>query len=154
MRQQDTKSYNAQSVTKKWFKVDAAGLRLGRLATQVAVVLQGKHKVQYTPHADLGDYVVVYNCSQVACTSLDKVYYRHSGRMGGLKTRTFEEQKAVDSCKIVMLAVKRMLKRSPLGRKMLTKLKCYAGEHNQVAQQPIELPLDKDTYLTKEAYGE
>lgn len=154
MKQQDTKSFHAGSVKKKWFKVNAEGLRLGRLATQVAVVLQGKHKACYTPHTDLGDFVVVYNCDKLACTTQDKIYYRHSGRIGGLKQRTLDEQMLVDSTAVMTLAVKRMLKRSPLGRKMLTKLKCYSGDHNNQAQQPEDFPLNEKGCLSEEAYSE
>ena len=136
-----TKSYHQD--TKKWYAVDATDKRLGRIATQVAIVLQGKHKAHYTPHADLGDNVVVYNLQHVKCTSTDKIYYRHSGRMGGLKQRTLEEQMAVSPEKVFELAVKRMLKRGPLGREMIRKLKCYAGsEHPHAAQQPEVLQLD------------
>lgn len=137
-----TKSYHQDA--RKWFTVDAADKRLGRLATQVAVVLQGKHKAHYTPHADLGDFVVVYNLDKVVTTSADKLYYRHSGRMGGLKERTFAEQMAVSSEKVFELAVKRMLKRGPLGRDMIKKLKCYAGDHPHEAQQPQPLQLIED----------
>lgn len=154
MRLKETQSYSSRNVEQKWYQIDATGLRLGRLATQVAVLLQGKHKVHYTPHNDIGDYVVVYNCDAIECTSKDKIYYRHSGRMGGLKERTYEEQKAVSSCSIVELAVKRMLKRSPLGRKMLKKLKCFSGEHSHEAQQPQTIVLSAKTCLTKGEYSE
>ncbi|MEC8460957.1 MAG: 50S ribosomal protein L13 [Pseudomonadota bacterium] len=148
----ETPSYNPTHISRKWYQIDATGLRLGRLATQVAVLLQGKHRSTYTPHQDLGDHVIVYNCDAVACTTKDKIYYRHSGRMGGLKERTLDEQMVVSSERVVMLAVKRMLKRSPLGRQMLTKLRCHAGQHTQEAQRPVSIDLSHGKCLAKEIY--
>tara|TARA_B100000989_G_C19350262_1_gene388808 strand:+ start:224 stop:664 length:441 start_codon:yes stop_codon:yes gene_type:complete len=132
-----TKSYHQDE--QKWFAVDASAKKLGRLAARVAIILQGKHKPHYTPHADLGDCVVVYNLQDIVCTSKDKIYYRHSGRMGSLKQRTFAEQMQISPESVFRLAVKRMLKNTPLGRDMLRKLKCYAGDHQHSAQQPKEL---------------
>lgn len=152
MSQRETKSFNTASVEKKWYEVNASGMTLGRLATQVATLLQGKHKPQYTPHADLGDYVIVYNCDELVCSSRDKIYYRSSGRMGGLKQRTLEEQMAVSSTAVMTLAVKRMLKRSPLGRAMLRKLKCYSAEHKHESQQPILLDLNGNKCVTEVVY--
>ena len=147
MQQQTTKSYYESP--KKWYAVDAKGKTLGRIATQIAILLQGKHKPQYTAHTDLGDFVIVYNCSDVACNSTDKLYYRHSGRIGSLKQRTFAEQMAVSPEKVVTLAVRRMLKRGPLGNKMITKLKCYRGMHPHEAQMPIEIDLEKGKQLAE-----
>lgn len=147
MQQQTTKSY--YDTQRKWYAIDAAGKNLGRIATQVAVILQGKHKPTYTPHTDLGDFVVIYNCSDVVCNSTDKIYYRHSGRIGSLKQRTFEEQMAVSSEKVMMLAVKRMLKRGPLGNKLITKLKCYRGDHPHEAQVPIKIELQRGKQLAE-----
>jgi large subunit ribosomal protein L13 len=150
MQQQTTKSY--YDTERKWYAIDASGGNLGRIATQIAILLQGKHKAQYTPHTDLGDYVVVYNCSQIACNSTDKIYYRHSGRIGSLKQRTFQEQMAVSPEKVMQLAVKRMLKRGPLGNKQLTKLKCYKAEHPHEAQMPKEIILHTGKQLAEVVY--
>ena len=130
-----TKSYHKGE--KKWFAIDATGLRLGRVASLVASMLKGKHNRYFTPHADQGDYIIVFNISKIKCTSSDKIYYRHSGRMGGLKQRTYQEQMQVSPEKVFTLAVKRMISNTPLGREMLRKLHCYAGsEHPHAAQQP------------------
>ena len=152
MKQLDTKSYNEASVKKSWYQIDATGLSLGRLATQIAVLLQGKHKPQYTPHANLGDFVIVYNCDQVKGQE-GSIYYRHSGRMGGLKQRTFAEQMKVSSEDVVMLAVKRMLTRSPLGRRRMRQLKCYRGSHPHDAQGAKSIDLSKERTLSEEVYG-
>ena len=146
-----TKSFHQEK--RQWYAIDASGMRLGRLATQVAILLQGKHKAQYTPHADLGDFVVIYNCANIACTSTDKIYYRHSGRMGSLKTRTIEEQMTLDPCKVMMKAVQNMLKRSPLGRDMLKKCRCFSGMHTHQAQQPRLLKIDGSKHITEVVYG-
>jgi len=151
MKTVKTKSFN--DVNRAWFAIDATDMRLGRLATQIAILLQGKHKPTYTPHVDNGDYVVVYNCDKVACTTKEKIYYRHSGRIGALKQRTFEEQMDVSSEQVVMLAVKRMLKRGPLGRQMLTKLKCSRGMHSQAAQKPRLLDLNTTKHIAEVVYG-
>ena len=152
MKQADTKSYNEASVKKSWYQIDATGLSLGRLATQVAVLLQGKHKPQYTPHANLGDFVVIFNCDQVIGQE-GSVYYRHSGRMGGLKKRTYAEQMKVSSARVVMLAVKRMITRSPLGRSMMRQLRCYAGAHPHEAQGAQLIDLKQKRTLSEEIYG-
>ena len=150
MQQQTRKSdYN---VEKAWYAIDATDCNLGRIATQIAVLLQGKHKAQYTPHVDLGDYVVVYNCDKVLCNSTDKIYYRHSGRIGSLKQRTFAEQMAVSSEDVMRLAVKRMLRRGPLGNKQLTKLKCFRGEHQNQAQMPKEINLKDGKQIAEVIY--
>lgn len=131
----------------KWYVVDATDKVLGRLASQIAKVLRGKHKPEYTPHADAGDYVVVINASQIKVTGKkeqDKVYYRHSGFPGGLKETTFEKLQAKDPTQIIEIAVKGMLPKNPLGREMLRKLKVYAGaEHPHIAQQPEQINLEK-----------
>ena len=134
-----------QDVDRKWYVVDAENKVLGRLATQIAVRLRGKHKPIYTPHADTGDFIVVVNAKKVAMTGskLDrKIYYRHSGYVGGLKeisARKLLEKKPED---IIRYAVKRMLPKNSLGRRQLKKLKIYAGpEHPHQAQQPEKLEI-------------
>tara|TARA_Y100000780_G_C13696111_1_gene423205 strand:+ start:101632 stop:102048 length:417 start_codon:yes stop_codon:yes gene_type:complete len=130
---------------KNWYLVDASGQTVGRLATKIADVLRGKNSPKYTPHTDSGDYVVVINAEKVVFTGdkLDKkVYYRHSGYVGGLKERTAREQLDRQPTKVLMSAVKGMLPKNSLGRKQLTKLKVFAGtEHTHEAQQPQELKL-------------
>ena len=129
---------------RNWVLVDATGLTLGRLATQIADTLRGKNKPTYTPHVDTGDFVVVVNAEKISVSGnkrADKRYYRHSGYPGGLRSRTFEELQARRPEEIVRLAVKGMMPRNRLARKQLTKLKIYAGpEHPHVAQKPQ--PLD------------
>ncbi|RDI44753.1 50S ribosomal protein L13 [Aquicella lusitana] len=143
------KTYFATDETSehKWYLVDANNKVLGRLATQIAKYLRGKHKPEYTPHADAGDYIVVINAAQVKVTGKkeqEKVYYRHSGYPGGLKETTFEKLQDKDPTKIIEIAVKGMLPKTPLGRAMLRKLKVYAGaEHPHTAQQPVEINLEK-----------
>lgn len=136
-----------ESIEHKWYVVDAANKTLGRLATQIAKYLRGKHKPEYTTHADTGDYIVVINAAQVKVTGnkeQEKVYYRHSGYPGGIKETTLEKMRAKDPTKIIEIAVKGMLPKNPLGRDMYRKLKVYAGaEHPHSAQQPEELNLDQ-----------
>jgi large subunit ribosomal protein L13 len=131
----------------KWYVVDASDKVLGRLATQIAKVLRGKHKPEYTPHSDAGDYIIVTNASKIKVTGKkadDKVYYRHSGFPGGLKEITFDKLLAKDPIQIIELAVKGMLPKNPLGRDMLRKLKVYPGaEHPHEAQQPTEINLEQ-----------
>jgi large subunit ribosomal protein L13 len=131
---------NAQTIERKWFVVDAAGKRLGRLATEIATVLRGKHKPTFTPHVDTGDYVVVINASKIELTGnkwSDKKYYTHSQYNGGLRTRTAEDLMAVKPTRMVELAVKGMLPKGRLGRQMYKKLFVFAGEeHNKQAQKP------------------
>ena len=142
------KTFVATPATRErnWLVVDATGQTLGRLATQLADTLRGKRKPEYTPHCDVGDFVIVVNAEKVEVTGKkrsDKLYYRHSGFPGGLRTRTFEEMMARRPEEIIRLAVKGMLPRTRLGRAQLRKLKVYAGpEHPHVAQQPqpMELP--------------
>ncbi|MCV6588420.1 MAG: 50S ribosomal protein L13 [Marinobacterium sp.] len=130
-------------VKRDWFVVDAEGKTLGRLATEIARRLRGKHKAEYTPHVDTGDYIVVVNAEKVAVTGnkrSDKMYYRHTGYVGGLKETSFEKLNATYPERIIEIAVKGMLPKGPLGRAMQSKLKVYAGaEHPHTAQQPKEL---------------
>ena len=136
------KSYIAKpaEVQRNWYLVDAEGKTLGRLATEIATVLRGKHKVTFTPHVDGGDFVVVVNAEKVVLTGkkLDQKMYRyHTGYVGGLKEITYREMMAKKPEKVVELAVKGMLPKGPLGRSMFTKLHVYAGpEHEQAAQKP------------------
>ena len=140
-----TVSTKPAEVTRDWFVVDAEGLTLGRLATEIARRLRGKHKPEYTPHVDTGDYIVVVNAEKVHVTgkkAQDKMYYRHTGYPGGLRSMSFE--KMVDHApeRTIEFAVKGMLPKGPLGRAMYSKLKVYAGaEHPHQAQQPQELTL-------------
>lgn len=141
------KTFNAkpQTVERDWYVVDANGKTLGRLASEVAMRLRGKHKPEYTPHVDTGDYIVVVNAEKVRVTgrkATDKMYHRHTGYPGGIKSLSFE--KLIDKApeRVIQHAVKGMLPKSPLGRAMFRKLKVYAGpEHNQAAQQPKALEL-------------
>lgn len=136
------KTYMAKSgeVAREWHVVDAEGQTLGRLATRVAHILRGKHKPQYTPHLDVGDFVIVVNASKVEVTGRkmdQKRYYRASGYPGGLKSETLRDKMATDPEAVIKHAVRGMLPHNPLGRKMFKKLKVYAGpEHPHQAQQP------------------
>lgn len=129
-----------EDIEREWFLVDAEGKTLGRLASKIAEVLRGKHKPVYTPHLDCGDYVIVVNADKVQATGqkLDqKIYYRHSGYPGGLKSINLRDQLQKHPQRVVEAAVRGMLPKNPLGRKMLTKLKVYAGDsHPHQAQQP------------------
>jgi large subunit ribosomal protein L13 len=128
-----------------WYVVDAQGKTLGRLATQIADVLRGKRKPTYTPHIDTGDFVIVVNAAKIAVTGnkrADKLYHRHSGYPGGLRTRTFEQMITRRPEEVIRIAVKGMMPRNRLARKQLTKLKVYAGaEHPHIAQQPAEMEM-------------
>lgn|SRR5690554_4993378 len=132
------------TVKRDWYVVDAEGKTLGRIATEIATRLRGKHKPEYTPHVDTGDYIIVVNAEKVTVTgnkAQDKIYYSHSGYPGGLKSMSFEKLQAKKPEMIIEAAVKGMLPRGPLGRDMFRKLKVFAGpEHNHAAQQPK--PLD------------
>ncbi len=138
-----TFSAKAESVHHDWFVVDAAEKTLGRLASEIAHRLRGKHKPEYTPHVDTGDYIVVINAEKIKVTgakTTDKMYHRHTGYPGGLKSMSFEQliEKAPE--RVIQGAVKGMLPRNPLGRAMFKKLKVYAGaEHPHTAQQPQAL---------------
>ena len=138
-----TISANSESVQRDWFVVDAEGKVLGRMASEIAHRLRGKHKPEFTPHVDTGDYIVVINAEKVRVTGkkmTDKIYHRHSGYVGGLKSTSFEKLIALHPEDPVQIAVKGMLPKGPLGRAMFKKLKVYAGaEHPHAAQQPKEL---------------
>ncbi len=141
------KTYSAKpaDVQHDWFVVDAEGKTLGRLASEIAHRLRGKHKAEYTPHVDTGDYIVVVNAEKIAVTgnkAKDKMYHAHTGFPGGLKSTTFDKLQAAKPEMIIEKAVKGMLPRGPLGRAMFRKLKVYAGtEHNHAAQQPQVLDI-------------
>lgn len=136
------KSFMAKTneVDRKWYVIDAEGKVLGRLATEVATILSGKHKPIYTPHVDTGDFVIIINADKVKLTGkklLQKNYSYHTGYPGGLKQISYERMMAEKPEKVIELAVKGMLPKSSLGRKMIKKLKVYSGaEHNHQAQQP------------------
>lgn len=141
-----TISAKADDVKRDWFLIDADGKTLGRLATEIARRLRGKHKAIYTPHVDTGDYIVVINAEKVRVSgnkATDKMYYRHSGYMGGLKEASFNEMIERSPERVIELAVKGMLPRNPLGRAMQRKLKVYAGaQHDHAAQQPQPLEIN------------
>ena len=130
----------------KWYVIDAADQRLGRLATEIAMILRGKNKPTYTPHMDTGDFVIVVNAEKVVVTGRkgqQKLYRRHSGRPGGMKMETFNQLQARIPERIIEKAVKGMLPKNSLGRKLFTKLKVYAGsEHPHAAQQPETLKVN------------
>lgn len=142
-----TKTFSAtpETVKRDWFVVDATDKTLGRLASEIAHRLRGKHKAEYTPHVDTGDYIVVINAEKVRVSgrkTTDKMYYKHSGFPGGMKSINFEKLIQKDASQVIQLAVKGMLPRNPLGRAMFRKLKVYAGsEHNHTAQQPKPLEI-------------
>ena len=140
-----TFSAKPDSVKRDWYVVDASGKTLGRLASEIATRLRGKHKPEFTPHVDTGDYIVVVNAEKVHVTgkkASDKMYYRHSGFPGGIKEANFETLIAKKPEQVLELAVKGMMPRNPLGRAMLSKLKVYAGaEHPHTAQQPQALEI-------------
>ena len=141
------KTYSAKphEVEQNWLLVDADGQTLGRMASGIATRLRGKHKAEYTPHVDTGDYVVVINAEKVKVTgnkATDKIYHSHSGYPGGLKSISFEKLQERSPEKVIKLAVKGMLPRTPLGRAMFKKLKVYAGtNHPHGAQQPQTVTL-------------
>ena len=135
----------AADITRKWYVVDAEGLALGRVASQVANILRGKNKPIYTPHVDTGDYVIIVNAAKVILTGkkLDqKIYYKHSGYVGGLKETKYRKLLAEKPEEALRHAVVGMLPKGPLGRQMAKKMKIYAGaEHEHAAQQPEKLDL-------------
>ncbi len=148
MKQADNyRTYVAKpgEVERKWYVVDATGKTLGRLAARIAHILRGKHKPQYTPHEDVGDFIIVVNAEKIAVTGrkLDqKIYYRHSGYPGGLKAVSLRRMLARHPERVIEHAVKGMLPRGPLGRRMFKKLKVYAGPtHPHQAQKPEPLEL-------------
>jgi large subunit ribosomal protein L13 len=143
------KTWNAKpgAVERRWYVVDAEGQTLGRLATQIAETLRGKRKPEFTPHVDTGDFVVVVNAEKVAVTGKkldEKLYHRHSGYPGGLRTRTLREQLDRRPTEVIRKAVKGMLPRNRLGRAQLRKLRVYAGpEHPHIAQAPEPMEVSR-----------
>ena len=141
------KTFSAKpaEVKRDWFVVDADGKTLGRLATEIARRLRGKHKAEYTPHVDTGDYIVVINAGKIKVTgnkTTDKIYYHHTGYIGSMKSISFDKLRDKAPERIISLAVKGMLPRNPLGRAMLRKLKVYPGaDHKHEAQQPQPLEI-------------
>jgi large subunit ribosomal protein L13 len=141
------KSYVAKplEIERKWYVVDATDKTLGRLSTQIATILRGKHKPIYTPHVDTGDFVIVINAEKVKVTgnkATEKMYRWHTGYLGHMKERNYNEMMAKKPEEIIRLAVKGMMPKNSLGRQMFTKLKVYAGpEHKHSAQQPEALEL-------------
>jgi large subunit ribosomal protein L13 len=140
------KTFSAKpaEVRRDWYVVDATGKTLGRLSTEIARRLRGKHKPEYTPHVDTGDYIVVINAEKIRVTGnklKDKMYHHHTGYIGNLKSTNLEKLLEMAHERALQYAVKGMLPKGPLGRKMMGKLRVFAGpEHNHAAQQPI--PLD------------
>ncbi len=132
---------------RRWFVVDAEDQILGRMASRIASILKGKHKPMYSPHQDVGDFVVVVNAEKIRVTGnklSDKVYHRHTGYPGGQRTTTLQQMLQKHPDRVIELAVKRMLPKNVLGRGMFLKLKVYAGpEHPHKAQQPVQLDLNK-----------
>ncbi|TFJ92842.1 50S ribosomal protein L13 [Lentibacillus salicampi] len=131
---------NENNIERKWLVVDAEGKRLGRLSSEVAAILRGKHKPTYTPHADTGDHVIIINADKIELTGnklTDKMYYRHSNHPGGLKARSANEMRSKYPEQMLEKTIKGMLPKGPLGRKMGKKLHVYKGsEHNHQAQKP------------------
>jgi len=140
-----TFSITPTNIRRDWYLVDATDRVLGRLASEIAKRLRGKHKPEYTPHADTGDYIVVINAENIKVTGnkfKNKTYYRHSGYPGGLKSINFEDLLTKSPTAAIEYAVKGMLPKGPLGRAMLKKLKVYSGpQHEHSAQQPLKLEL-------------
>jgi large subunit ribosomal protein L13 len=140
-----TFSAKPETVKRDWYVVDATGKTLGRLATEIARRLRGKHKPEYTPHVDTGDYIIVVNAAKVQVTgrkTTDKTYYHHTGFPGGIKSITFDKLRDTAPERIIQHAVKGMLPKNPLGRAMFRKLKVYGGaEHGHAAQQPKTLDI-------------
>lgn len=140
-----TYSANKETVKRNWYVVDASNKVLGRMATEIANRLRGKHKAEYTPHVDTGDYIVVVNAEKVKVTgnkARDKTYYHHTGYPGGIKSITFEKLQDKAPEKVIEVAVKGMMPKNKLSRAMLSKLKVYAGnDHPHAAQQPQALEI-------------
>ncbi|MCH7637139.1 MAG: 50S ribosomal protein L13 [Proteobacteria bacterium] len=141
-----TFSAKPAEVRRDWFVVDATGKTLGRLSSEIARRLRGKHKPEYTPHVDTGDYIVVINAEKVRVTGnklKDKIYYHHTGYIGNLKSITLEKQLIKAPERVIEGAVKGMLPRGPLGRQMFKKLRVFKGpQHDHAAQQPISLEIN------------
>jgi large subunit ribosomal protein L13 len=139
-----THTVKAGDIKDRWYVVDAAGRPLGRLASEVAMVLRGKHRPEYSPHLSLGDHVIIVNADKIHISGNkreDKLYYRFSGYPGGLKVKSMRDKIDQDPTSVVRLAVKRMLPRTRLGRRMMKKLKIYTGaEHPHSAQKPEGMP--------------
>ena len=135
----------SETVERKWYVVDATDIPLGRVASQVAAVLRGKNKPIYTPHVDTGDFVIVINTDKMVLTGkklTDKKYFHHSGYPGGIKEEVYKDMMEKKSDFVLEKAVKGMLPKNSLGKKMFNKLKCYKGsEHPHQAQQPVELKI-------------
>lgn len=135
-----TFSVKLNNIKRNWFYVDATNKILGRLATALSIRLRGKHKIEYTPHLDTGDYIIVLNASKILVTGrkrTNKIYYHHTGYIGGIKKLTFEEIMLKNPIQIIEIAVKGMLPKGPLGRSMFKKLKVFSDEnHNHIAQCP------------------
>jgi large subunit ribosomal protein L13 len=142
-----TFSAKTHEVKRDWYVVDASDKVLGRLATEIARRLRGKHKAEYTPHVDTGDYIIVTNAEKVTVTGRkfkNKMYHHHSGFPGGIKSTSFDKLQKKNPIRIIELAVKGMLPKNPLGREMYRKLKVYAGdEHPHTAQQPKQLEIEE-----------
>lgn len=142
-----TFSAKAHEVKRDWFIIDATDKVLGRVATEIARRLRGKHKAEFTPHVDTGDYIVVINAEKIRVTGRkfkEKVYYRHSGFPGGIKSISFDKLQDQHPTRIIELAVKGMLPKNVLGREMYRKLKVYAGsDHPHTAQQPKKLEIEE-----------
>jgi len=140
-----TYSANAETVKREWFVIDATDKVLGRLSTEIARRLRGKHKPEYTPHVDTGDYIVVINAEKVRVTGnkeTDKMYHHHTGYIGSLKSVNLEKMRATHPDRIIKHSVKGMLPKNSLGRAMFKKLKVYAGSsHEHAAQQPKPLEI-------------
>ncbi|HAF87092.1 MAG: 50S ribosomal protein L13 [Legionellaceae bacterium] len=143
----NTFSAKSHEVKRDWYVIDASNKVLGRVATEIARRLRGKHKAEYTPHVDTGDYIVVINAEQITVTGRkfkDKTYYSHSGYPGGIKSISFEKLQQKNPTKIIELAVKGMLPKNVLGRDMYRKLKVYAGSHHpHEAQQPKIIEIEE-----------
>ena len=140
-----TYSANAETVKREWFVIDATDKVLGRLSTEIALRLRGKHKPEYTPHVDTGDYIVVINAEKVRVTGNkenDKIYHHHTGYIGSLKSVNLAKMRATHPDRIIKHSVKGMLPKNSLGRAMFKKLKVYAGSsHEHAAQQPKPLEI-------------
>lgn len=143
----NTFSAKAHEVKRDWYVIDASDLVLGRLATEIARRLRGKHKAEYTPHVDTGDYIVVTNAEKVRVTGRkfeNKKYYSHTGFPGGIKEISFDKLQQKSPTRIIEIAVKGMLPKNPLGRDMYRKLKVYVGSaHPHEAQQPKQLEIEE-----------
>ncbi|KTC87377.1 MULTISPECIES: 50S ribosomal protein L13 [Legionella] len=142
-----TFSAKTHEVKRDWYVIDASDKVLGRLATEIARRLRGKHKAEYTPHVDTGDYIIVTNAEKVTVTGRkfkEKMYHHHTGFPGGIKSISFDKLQAKNPVRIIELAVKGMLPKNPLGREMYRKLKVYAGnEHPHTAQVPKQLEIEE-----------